>query len=218
MILRLIFFCLVIFNLHAETIVLVGIAGGTGSGKTTLAKKLNQHFGDGAVLLSQDCYYKDLSHLSLEERESVNFDHPASIDFTLFKEHLLELKKGRSVLIPQYDFTTHTRTDQMEILDSAPIILVEGILLFAVPEVRELFDLKIFIDTDDDIRLMRRLERDLQERGRDFDSVKKQYLATVKPMHQKYVEPTKSQADVVIWGTNENFDVATGLISGYLTK
>lgn len=218
MIFRIIFLCLFCFQVHADNIVLIGIAGGTGSGKTTLANKLYQHFGEGSVLLSQDCYYKDLSHLPVEERISVNFDHPDSIDFDLFKEHLAELKEGRSVVIPQYDFTTHTRTDEMEILDPAPIILVEGILLFAIPEVRDLFDLKIFIDTDDDIRLMRRLERDLQERGRDFESVKTQYLATVKPMHNKFVDPTKAQADVVIWGTNENFDVATGLISGYLTK
>ncbi|CCB91076.1 uridine kinase, partial [Waddlia chondrophila 2032/99] len=120
--------------------------------------------------------------------------------------------------LPSYDFTTHTRVDQVKIVDPAPLIIVEGILLLAVPEIRKLFDLKIFIDTDDDIRILRRLERDLLERGRDFDSVKNQYLSTVKPMHHQFVEPSKNQADVVIWGTNENFDVATGLISGYLKK
>ncbi len=206
------------FQLHSENIVLIGVAGGTGSGKTTLAGKLNSHFGSGAVLISQDCYYKDLSHLPIEERANVNFDHPDSIDFDLFKEHLVELKKGHSIILPEYDFTTHTRVNQTKIVDPAAIILVEGILLYAVSEVRELFDLKIFIDTDDDIRILRRLERDIQERGRDFNSVKNQYLTTVKPMHSKFVEPTKVQADVVIWGTNENFDIAAGLISGYLTR
>lgn len=218
MILRIIFLCIVFCSVHAENSVLVGIAGGSGSGKTTLANQLRQHFGQDSVLLSQDCYYKDLSHLSIKERNTANFDHPDSIDFELFKKHLLELKEGCTIVVPQYDFISSTRTDEVEILNPAKIILAEGILLFAIPEVRELFDLKIFIDADDDIRFMRRLERDLHERGGDFESIKKQYLATVKPMHNMYVDPTKAQADVVIWGNGENFDVATGLISGYLIK
>ncbi|ADI38015.1 uridine kinase [Waddlia chondrophila] len=209
---------LLVSQLQVLDAVLVGIAGGTGSGKTTLATKLSLYFGTEAVLISQDCYYKDLSHLSTEERAFVNFDHPDSLDLELMLEHLSALKQGNSVVIPSYDFTTHTRVDQVKIVDPASLIIVEGILLLAVPEIRELFDLKIFIDTDDDIRILRRLERDLLERGRNFDSVKNQYLSTVKPMHHQFVEPSKNQADVVIWGTNENFDVATGLISGYLKK
>lgn len=209
---------LFICQVQAQVPVLVGIAGGTGSGKTTLARKLSQHFDTEAVLISQDCYYKDLSHLPENERSLVNFDHPDSLDFELLLEHLMELKQGNPIAIPSYDFTTHTRVDQLEAIAPAPLILVEGILLLAVPEIKEAFDLKIFIDTDDDIRILRRLERDLVERGRDFESVKQQYLSTVKPMHNQFVEPSKNQADVVVWGVNENFDVATGLISGYLKK
>ena len=211
-------FLFLICQVHAQNPVLVGIAGGTGSGKTTLAKKLSLHFDTEAVLISQDCYYKDLSHLPVEERSLVNFDHPDSLDFELMLDHLQELKRGNPIVIPSYDFSSHTRVDQNEIVNPAPLILVEGILLLAVPEVKDVFDLRIFIDTDDDIRILRRLERDLLERDRDFNSVKTQYLSTVKPMHNQFVEPSKNQADVVVWGINENFDVATGLISGYLKK
>ena len=210
------FLFMTMFQLHSQEVVLVGIAGGTGSGKTTLARKLSEHFIAESVLISQDCYYKDLSHLPIEERGNVNFDHPDSLDFDLLLVHLTELKNGRAVAIPQYDFSSHSRTDQVQTVEPAPLIIVEGILLLAVPSVQEIFDLKIFIDTDDDVRILRRLERDLLERGRDFDSVKTQYLSTVKPMHNQFVEPSKNQADVVIWGVNENFEVATGLISGYL--
>jgi uridine kinase len=204
---------------HSEACpVLIGIAGGTGSGKTTLARELQEYFSETSVLITQDSYYKDLSHLPKEERELVNFDHPDSLDFNLLREHLIFLKNGEAVFKPVYDFVTHTRTNELERVEPARLILVEGILLLAVPEVRQLFDLKIFIDTDDDVRILRRLERDIMERGRDFDSVKTQYLSTVKPMHHQFVDPSKNYADVVVWGINENFDIVTGLIEGFKGK
>lgn len=215
-IIRCLFFCCFFCQIYAQDLLIVGIAGGTGSGKTTLANELQRYFSDSSVLISQDSYYHDLSHLSPEERSLVNFDHPNSLDFELLKDHLIHLKQGQSIEKPIYDFVSHSRVDTVEIIDSAPIIIVEGILLFAAPELRDLFDLKIFIDTDDDIRIMRRLERDIHERGRDFASVKNQYFSTVKPMHNQFVEPSKTYADVVVWGVKENLSVVTGLVSSYL--
>lgn len=191
------FFCL-FSQLAAQAPIIVGIAGGTGSGKSTFAKKIKESFGENVALIEQDDYYKNLSHLSAEERKQVNFDHPDSLDFPLLCQHLFDLKQGHSVLKPTYDFKTHSRTSvQQEILPTK-IILVEGILLFAVPEVRELLDIKIFIDVKDDIRLLRRIERDMQERNRTLDEIKNQYLRTVKPMHILYVAPSKTYADVII--------------------
>jgi uridine kinase len=191
------FFCISLSSLFA-TPILIGIAGGTGSGKTTLADKIRKAFPKDSILISQDFYYKDLSHLSFEERAKTNFDHPSSLDFALLREHLIELKQGRSIHCPIYSFHTHSRESGYQLVEPAHLIIVEGILLLAVPEIRELFDLKIFVDTDDDIRLLRRIERDIKERSRDFDSVKRQYIMTVKPMHDAFVMPSKQYADVIV--------------------
>ena len=182
----------------AQAPLIVGIAGGTGSGKSTFAQRIKESLGENVALIEQDAYYKSLSHLSMDERKNVNFDHPDSLDFSLMCEHLVALKRGESILKPTYDFKTHSRTAIEEEIVPAKIILVEGILLFAVPEVRELLDIKIFIDVKDDIRLLRRIERDLVERGRSLEDIKIQYVSTVKPMHQLFVSPSKLYADVII--------------------
>jgi uridine kinase len=177
---------------------LIGIAGGTGSGKTTMAKKIQDAFPNQSILICQDSYYKDLSHLTMEEKARMNFDHPNSLDFDLLSQHLLDLVRKKPIEQPIYSFITYERDLATERVEPAEVIIVEGILLFAALEVRDLFDLKIFVDTDDDIRLLRRAERDMAERGRSFDSVKQQYLTTVKPMHDAFVQPSKQYADVII--------------------
>lgn len=179
--------------------VIIGVAGGTGSGKTTVAHRILDGVGtEHIAYIPHDAYYKDLSHLSPEERARVNFDHPDSLETELMVEHLKQLREGEPVEIPVYDFTTHTRTSETHHVVPAPILLVEGILIFAEPELRKIFDVKIFIDTDADIRFIRRLRRDVEERGRTFKSVIDQYLRTVRPMHMEFVEPSKRHADVII--------------------
>ncbi len=195
---------------------LVGIAGGTGSGKTTLAEKIHQAF-PGSVLISQDSYYKDLSHLPFEERAKANFDHPHSLEFSLLRKHLLELKNGQPIEQPTYSFHHHAREQRTTLVQPTEIILVEGILLLASPEVRDLFDIKIFVDTDDDVRILRRIERDMKERSRDFASIRNQYLETVKPMHDTFVEPSKKYADVIIPEGGHN-QVAMSLILAKLNQ
>ncbi|WP_156286588.1 uridine kinase [Oceanivirga salmonicida] len=155
-------------------------------------------YGCNLVLLEQDSYYKDNKDLSFEERSKLNYDHPNSIDFELLIQHIKDLKEGKNIEKPIYDFTTHLRTDEKELLEAQDIIIVEGILLYSVEKLRNLFDVKIFVDTDDDIRLLRRIERDMKERGRSFDNIKEQYIRTVKPMHLEFVEPSKRYADVII--------------------
>ena len=178
---------------------LIGIAGGTGSGKTTVARRIYDSLHlDSAVFLDHDSYYKDLLHLSLEERAGVNFDHPNSLDNDLLIEHLTALIEGRAIDKPVYDFSRHTRAPDTIRTHSRDVILVDGILLFAEPRLREMFDLRIFVDTDADVRFIRRLRRDLEERGRSLDSVIEQYLTTVRPMHFEFVEPSKRYADVII--------------------
>lgn len=198
--LRFILVSLLLLSSHisAEEVLIVGIAGGSGSGKTTFAKKIKEHFGDNVALIDQDSYYKDLSHLPAEERKQTNFDHPDSLDFALLCQHLLALKQGTTICKPTYDFKTHSRTDLVQEVISTKIIIVEGVLLLAIPEVRALCDIKLFIDVEDDIRLLRRMERDLSERGRSLDEIKSQYLATVKPMYSFFVAPSKAFADVII--------------------
>jgi uridine kinase len=177
----------------------IGIAGGSGSGKTTVAQAILGDSDPQAVAyLAHDGYYKNLTDLARSQREIVNFDHPDSLDTPLLIEHLKELKSGRSIEMPVYDFTTHTRTTATRRVDPHPILLVEGILIFADRSLRELFDIKIFVDTDPDIRFIRRLQRDISERGRTLESVIRQYLTTVRPMHLEFVEPSKRYADVVI--------------------
>ncbi|QED26925.1 uridine kinase [Microvenator marinus] len=184
--------------------VIVGVAGGTGSGKTTLAYKVLEGVGVGAALLSHDWYYKDLGELTLEERASVNFDHPNSLDNELLMEHLQLLKDGQTIEAPQYDFATHSRVPQGVEIKPCPVIVVEGILLFAIPDLRRLFDIKLFVDTDADIRVLRRVRRDIRDRGRDFESIRTQYYQTVRPMHLEFVEPSKRWADLIIPEGGEN--------------
>jgi uridine kinase len=179
--------------------VIIGVAGGTGSGKTTVANRILDRVGaEHIAYIPHDAYYKDLSHLPKEERIQTNFDHPDALETSLMVAHLQALREGKTVEIPVYDFTHHVRTHTTRHVEPAPIILVEGILLFVEPELCRLLDVKIFIDTDADIRFIRRLRRDVNERGRTVDSVIDQYLRTVRPMHQEFVEPSKRAADVII--------------------
>jgi uridine kinase len=178
---------------------IVGIAGGTGSGKTTLAEVLLDQVGrDKIAYLPHDAYYWDQKELSLEERARVNYDHPDSLETGLLIEHLKQLKNGQSVEMPVYDFTTHSRKSETIHIEPAPVIMVEGILVFVEKELRDMFDAKIYVDTDADIRFIRRLKRDIQERGRTVDSVINQYLLTVRPMHLEFVEASKRYADIIV--------------------
>jgi uridine kinase len=179
--------------------VVIGIAGGTGSGKSTVASVILKRVGAKHIaLLPHDAYYRELQTLSVEERMRVNFDHPDSLETDLLVEHVKQLRAGNSIELPVYDFTTHSRTKKTIHIEPRRIILVEGILIFYEVELRKLFDVKIFVDTDADIRFIRRLQRDIIERGRTTESVIKQYLGTVRPMHMEFVEPTKRYADVII--------------------
>ncbi len=179
--------------------IVIGVAGGTGSGKTTVARQILDRVGaEHIAYIPHDAYYRDLSHLPLEERVRVNFDHPDSLETELLIEHLKALRSGRPVEIPIYDFTTHTRTTRTRHVEPASVVLVEGILVFAEPRLREMFDVKLYVDTDADVRFIRRLRRDIEERGRSVESVCEQYLATVRPMHLEFVEPSKRYADVII--------------------
>jgi uridine kinase len=177
----------------------IGIAGGTGSGKTTAARRIYESLHlDAAVFLDQDSYYKDLSHLPLEERKQLNFDHPDALDNDLLVEQLRRLISREPIDKPTYDFAAHTRAAGIVRVEPRDVILVEGILLFAEPTLRDLFDLKVFVDTEADVRFIRRLQRDLELRGRTVDSVIDQYLSTVRPMHFEFVEPSKRYADVIL--------------------
>lgn len=182
-----------------EPPVLVGIAGGTGSGKTTLARRIREGVGDQRCCLVQhDWYYRDLSHLGDEQRSKINFDHPESLDNELLEVHLKKLKADEAIDAPQYDFANHARREETHRIEPQSVILVEGILLFAIPELREMFDLRLYVDTDADIRAFRRIRRDIQERGRDFESIREQYYETVRPMHLEFVEPSKRWADLIV--------------------
>ena len=177
----------------------IGIAGGSGSGKTTVAQEILQRVGpDRIAFLQHDSYYKDLSGLPPTQRAEVNFDHPNSLETDLLIENIACLRDGEAVQVPIYDFSTHSRTGRTFTVQPRRVILVEGILIFTEAALREMFDVKIFVDTDSDIRFIRRLERDLRERGRTTESVIKQYQSTVRPMHLEFVEPSKRYADVII--------------------
>ena len=189
---------------------LIGIAGGTASGKTTLAKILKDAFQDEVTMLRHDFYYHDKSHFSVPEEE-INFDHPDSFETDLLINHLKDLIEGKAIERPVYSYKTNERLPETKKLKPSPIIIVEGILIFHYPKLRDLFNLKIYIDTDADIRLLRRINRDIKKRDRTFDSVRKQYMATVKPMHERYVEPTKYLADIIIPHGGLN-DIANDLI------
>ena len=181
--------------------IVVGIAGGTGSGKTSVAHYILNYLKNNKInpiLLEQDSYYKKMSHMSFDERVKLNYDHPDLIDFSLLIEHIKDLSSGKSIKKPIYDFKIYDRKDDVEVVQASKLIMVEGILLFTLKELRDLFDAKVFVDTDDDERLLRRIERDMKERGRTFDSIRDQYRKTVKPMHLEFVEPSKRYADVII--------------------
>jgi uridine kinase len=196
--------------------VLIGIAGGTGSGKTTVAEKIVERLPPGkAVMLQHDWYYRDHPDLSLEERSRLNYDEPDALENELLVAHLHALQEGYAVECPQYDFSTHSRSSRTRRVTPHRIIVVEGILLFAVPSLREMFDLRLYVDTDDDIRLMRRIKRDLLHRGRDIRSIQKQYYESVRPMHQLHVAPSRQWAHLMIPEGGENKE-AVDVIVGRL--
>ncbi len=185
--------------------VVLGVAGGTGSGKTTVARAILDAVGaDRIAWLEQDAYYRDVDWTGPEELAEHNFDHPEALDHELLLTHVAALKSGQLVEAPIYDFVTHRRTTETRTVEPHPVVLVEGILLFAEPRLRRLLDFKIFVDTDADVRFIRRLERDLRERGRSLDSVIRQYLDSVRPMHLEFVEPSKRWADVIVPQGGEN--------------
>lgn len=196
----------------------IGVAGGTGSGKTTVAHKLAAAMPAGAcVLIEHDAYYRDQSHLSGAERDAINYDHPSSLESSLLAEHLRLLRAGHEVDLPIYDFVHHNRRVERRHVGPAPLIIVEGILVFVEPALREQFDIKLFVDTDADIRLMRRIRRDIEQRGRSFQSVRDQYYATVRPMHLEYVEPSKRWADLIIPEGGDN-RIALDVLLGQLGR
>ena len=178
--------------------IFIGIAGGTGSGKTTLTRHLKEHFGQEVTVISHDNYYKRQDGKTYEERAKVNYDHPSAFDTDLLIEHLRQLKAGHSIQCPVYSYSDHNRTDRTVEIFPTKVIIVEGILIFQNPTLRDMFDIKIFVETDADVRILRRALRDVEERGRTLQSVVTQYLTTVKPMHEQYVEPSRKYADIVV--------------------
>ena len=193
--------------------VIIGIAGGTGSGKTTVTRKIIDRLRlEDLIIIQHDSYYKDLGAFRGKRAEEINFDHPSSLDTTLLVKHLRSLKNGRAIQKPIYDFTTYRRKREKEIVHPKSVIILEGILIFVPKELRDLMDIKIFVDTDADERLLRRLNRDMNERGRSLDSIMQQYIQTVKPMHLEFVEPSKMWADIIIPKGGEN-NVAIAMIA-----
>ncbi len=202
--------------------IILGVAGGSGSGKTTVVENIVAGIGREKILLIEhDSYYRDLSHLPLEDRKKQNFDHPSSLETELMIRHLVALRSGYKVDIPVYDFVAHTRTDETIPASPKSIILIDGILIFSEPKLRNLMDIKLFVDTDDDVRLLRRLKRDILERGRNFDGVLNQYENFVRPMHLEFVEPSKRYADIIIPRGGENrvaLEMVSALIKGKLQE
>ena len=200
---------------------IIGIAGGTGSGKTTVVHQIMNELSETEVgIISQDSYYKENIGMSYEERSNINFDHPRAIDFELLVNHLNDLKAGKTIDQPVYSFVTHNRTDDSISTHPRKVMIVEGILILANPELRDLFDIKIFVHADSDERLIRRLKRDIAERGRDMEEVLNRYQTTLKPMHQQFIEPTKAFADIIIPNDKYNtvaIDVVRAVINQRLT-
>ena len=197
--------------------IVIGIAGGSGSGKTTLANNIAAHFGERIAMLRHDDYYKKNTDLPLEERAKINYDHPSAFDTELLLEHLDALKNGSSVNCPIYDYSIHDRGQDIRIVEPADVIILEGILIFENKDVLSRLDIKVFVDTDPDVRILRRIIRDVKERGRTLDSVAMQYLGTVKPMHEAFVEPSKKHADVIIPEGGNN-PVAYGMLIDKIEK
>jgi uridine kinase len=196
------------------TPLVIGVAGGTGSGKSTIAARLAAALPAGTTLvIEHDAYYRDRSDLSLAEREALNFDHPDALESELLAAHLGELRAGRAIDLPVYDFKSHTRLAERRRVEPAAVVIVEGILVFAVAALRDALDIKIFVDTDADIRVFRRIRRDLEQRGRSFASVREQYYATVRPMHLQFVEPSKRWADLIIPEGGDNKVAVDVLVS-----
>lgn len=193
---------------------IIGISGGTGSGKTTVARRILENVSDEQVVfLQQDSYYRNLGDMPVELRQQINFDHPDALDNELFVNHVKALRAGDVIAMPVYDFAKHERKTESVRIEPKPILIIEGILVFVDAALRSLMDVKIFVDTDDDLRFIRRLQRDVKERGRSVESVIKQYLETVRPMHRQFVEPSKRYADVIIPEGGHN-EVGIDLISG----
>ena len=196
--------------------IVIGFCGGSGSGKSTLARKVKEEFGDQATIVCMDSFYKAQPNTTYEERCKTNYDHPDAFDADIMLQCVKDLKEGRDTKVPVYDFTIHNRSDQpWEDVKSTPIIVLDGILLFAFPQLVELMDVKVFVDTDADVRILRRLHRDVRKRGRSVESVMEQYLGTVKPMHETYVEPYKRLADIIVPEGGRN-TVACSMIFSYL--
>ncbi len=181
-----------------KEVIVIGIAGGTGSGKSTLINKIKDQFNENITVISHDFYYKEHSHMDFEERTKLNYDHPNAFDTDLMIEHIKQLKLGQEALCPVYDFTIHNRVEETLKLKPSKVVVVEGILIFENKELMNLLDIKVFVDTDADVRIIRRILRDVEDRGRSLESVITQYLTTVKPMHEQFVEPSKKNADIII--------------------
>ena len=200
-----------------ENILVIGIAGGSGSGKTTLLKNILDTFGPDITVLSHDNYYKRHDEMTYEERCKLNYDEPAALETDLMVHQLDQLRRGQEILCPVYDFTVHNRSDETICIKPGRVIIVEGILIFENKALRDLMDIKIFVDADADIRICRRIKRDVNKRGRSLESVITQYQETVKPMHEKYVEPSKKYADIVVPEGGKNL-VALAMIQGYISR
>ena len=181
-----------------DQVLVIGIAGGTGSGKTTITRKLCENFGPDVSVINHDNYYKAHHNMPYEERAKLNYDHPNAFDTDMLIEHLKQLRRGESVVCPVYDYTVHDRSKDTIIIKPARVIIVEGILIFENRELCDQMDIKIYVDADADVRILRRIVRDVRDRGRSLDSVINQYLATVKPMHEQFVEPSKRNADIIV--------------------
>ena len=188
-----------------DQVLLIGIAGGSGSGKTTLAKNIATEFGDSVATITHDSYYRAQDHLTFEERCQTNYDHPDAFETELLIQHLEDLKAGKSIEVPIYDYIDHNRSKESRLVESRPVVIVEGILIYADKRIADLMDMKIYVDTEADIRLLRRIHRDVENRGRTLSSVLSQYQNTVKPMHDAFVEPTKRLADLIVPDGGENF-------------
>ena len=201
-------------KINKTKMLVIGIAGGTGSGKTTVVNNILRDLNaESVIVISQDNYYKDHPELSFDERSKINFDHPRSIDFELLKEHVALLKNGVSIEQPVYSFITHSRKEETILTHQQSVIIVEGILVLTDADLRDLFDVKIFVHADSDERLIRRVRRDIQERGRDLDEVLTRYQKTLKPMHQQFIEPSKNYADIIIPNMKKKNSVAIKVLS-----